>query len=159
MNLLKSVQEISLDETFPLRSSVLCNDAPFEQCRFNHDGKVEALHYGLKDKDLLIGIVSCYKHSLEAARLTADLEYLASTEGCQFRGMAVQKTLQNLGFGKTLLQAAERMMAEKWSPHYGWLYSLPESKGFYEKLGFTTIGEFEMVNVGPLVTMYRTLEA
>lgn len=155
MNLLKSVQEIELEEALPLRSSVLSNNAPIEKCYFNHDGRLEALHFGIKDENQVIAVVSCYRRPLEAARLTPALEELASQESCQIRGMAVHKPLQNSGLGKILLQAAEKIVAEKWSTHYAWLYSLPESRGFYEKLGYSTIGEFVMENVGPLVTMYR----
>ncbi len=160
MNQIQTIHEITLNETFPLRSKVLLNGGPFEQCVFTQDGKMEAVHYGLKEADALIAIVSMYKRTLDLERLPQTLYVLAKQPAWQVRGMAVAPEMQRLGHGKRLLEEAFRLSIKKWSPaDYVWCYSLPQSTKFYDQLGFITIGEFEMENVGPLVTMYRPFQS
>lgn len=158
MNQIQSVQEITLNETLPLRSKVLCNGNPLEKCVFIQDGKLEALHYGLKETDALITVLSLYKRPLDLERLPEALHTMAKQPACQLRGMAVAPEMQRRGHGRRLLEDALRLCVKKWSPHYVWCYALPESASFYDRLGFVTIGKFEMDHVGPLVTMYRSFE-
>jgi GNAT superfamily N-acetyltransferase len=160
MNQIQTIQEITLTETFPLRSKVLLNGGSFEQCVFTQDGKMEAVHYGLKEADALIAIISMYKRSLDLERLPEKLHVLAKQPAWQVRGMAVAPQRQRLGHGKRLLEEAFRLSIAKWSlAAYAWCYSLPRAAKFYDQLGFITIGEFEMKGVGPLVTMYRPFQS
>ncbi|MCO6047766.1 GNAT family N-acetyltransferase [Aeoliella sp. ICT_H6.2] len=106
----------------PLGLDIYAEDLPAER---------EQLHYGLFDGELLVGCA---------------IAILKSDQHAKIRQMAVDTGLQAQGLGRQLLTAAEddlRQRGIQWLE----LAARIEAVGFYEKLGYQTVGD-EFVEVG-----------
>lgn len=138
----------------PLRSVTFRGGAPLYDCYFRQDGKMEACHFGLKENDSTVAIVSLYRRRVDAERVPDNANILLTLPACQLRGMAVAKERQKKGLGGLLLSHSLSEISHKWSPDYFWCYAVADAVGFYERFGFARVGhEFEMPYTGPLTTM------
>jgi len=163
MNGILTVDEIDLTDALPLRSKVLRNGMPPEQCTFLQDGTIEALHFGLRENGEIVAIASFYNRPLELEKIPPDSEpkkSLPARAGFQLRGMAVTIERQGNGLGKILLEEALKKVVCQWSPRpeYVWCYAVDTATGFYERRGFVSLSDgFEMPYIGLLHTMFRMI--
>ncbi len=102
---------------------------------FDEDLEVERgqWHFGLFDGDVLVGCV--------VAAPSGD-------KGVQIRQMAIDSDSQRTGRGRTLLESVEQMLIDRGVRHVV-LHARDEAVGFYQKLGYTVVGE-GFVEVGIL---------
>jgi ribosomal protein S18 acetylase RimI-like enzyme len=71
--------------------------------------------------------------------------------------MAATEEDQGKGFGKLLLQKAERILSDK-GIQIIWCNARINAMEFYKKLGYQVMGkEFEVAEVGPHFKMYKAL--
>lgn len=106
----------------PLGLDVYTEDLPAER---------DQLHYGLFDGEALVGCA---------------IAIIKSSQHAKIRQMAVDNTRQSQGLGRQLLTAVEEDLRERGVSSLE-LAARREAVGFYEKLGYLSVGE-EFVEVG-----------
>jgi GNAT superfamily N-acetyltransferase len=128
-------------ETLPLRSAVLRNNLPVDQCTFPTDDQGFHLGYFLDEK--LIVIATFFEE--DYAELGAG--------GFRLRGMATDKSYAGKGYGSALIKFAIDELKNKGAA-YIWCNARRTAVGFYTKLNFVTISEeFDVPGIGPHFNM------
>ena len=94
-----------------------------------------------KNAFILIGVL---KDEI-VATICSEWQELAFKDTVHFGMIAVKPSLQNKGFGKTLIQAAEAITLREWRVvgfHMAVISIRHELISFYERLGYKRTGEF-----------------
>lgn len=143
------VKEITADDTLPLRSTVLRDGKPFDECRFAEDSKPGSFHLGYFDDKRLVGIASFYPINFD------NIE----EPGIQLRGMAVDEQYQGKGIGKAIVQAAYKHIGRDPAITHVWCNARKIAYRFYESQGFHFVSEeFEIAGIGPHRKMLKNLD-
>lgn len=143
------IKEISALETYPVRHPVLRNDKPLESCRFDGDDLETTKHFGYFDHGRLSGIASLFQIRNEAFKPSKQF---------QLRGMAVLLDHQKQGIGENLVYHVERYATQK-KAELIWFNAREIAVGFYQKLGYETIGKpFAIADLGLHYIMFKRLE-
>ncbi len=142
------VKEITVEETLPLRSAVLRDGKPFDECRFAEDGKQGSFHLGYFYDERLVGIASFYPIGFD------NIE----EPGIQLRGMAVDAQYQGKGIGKALVKFAEEKIKADPTITHIWCNARQIAYKFYESQGFGYVSEeFDIATIGPHRKMLRAM--
>jgi GNAT superfamily N-acetyltransferase len=142
------IKKISSSATYPVRHEVLRKGKPIETCQFKGDDDENTVHFGLYQKEQLIGIISIFK---EPSILFLEKNQL------QIRGMAVLEEFQGKGFGAELVKAAENYCINQ-NIDLIWFNAREKAVLFYKKLGYTSIGDsFLIPDVGIHFAMYKKI--
>lgn len=137
---------ISTGETYLVRHPVLRPGKAIETCRFEGDDLPSTVHFGIFDREILIGVLSLFDAS--------NIGIAAETQ-LQFRGMAVLASYQNKGIGAILMEFAENQIKAK-SGAIIWLNAREKALTFYEKMGYQKTGEpFIIGDIGIHYVMYK----
>ncbi|HEY6169036.1 MAG TPA: GNAT family N-acetyltransferase [Verrucomicrobiae bacterium] len=148
MNPPPHIRFITAEETLPLRSVVLREGRPFDQCRFAEDGQPGSFHNGGVSNGQIAAIASWYPKALDGH----------DGRGFQLRGMAVAPDLQRSGIGHALLVFGEQHVRDHDLADFLWCNARVSAVPFYERNGWTVIGaEFEIPEVGPHRKMVKRL--
>ena len=94
-----------------------------------------------KDAFMLIGV---YRDEI-VATICCEWQELAFQDTVHFGMIAVKPSLQNKGYGKKMIQAAEAMTLREWRVvgfHMAVISIRHELIAFYERLGYKRTGEF-----------------
>jgi len=144
--LMLQIKKITASETYPLRHAILRQNEPIEKCIYPFDNAFSTLHFGLFEKEFLIGIVSLFETKKD---LFEDVKQF------QIRGMAVLESHQKKGYGAALIKhAISHLQKEK--DFLIWFNARIIAIGFYEKLGFEkTGGAFEIFPIGMHYIMFK----
>jgi ribosomal protein S18 acetylase RimI-like enzyme len=135
------VKRISANDTLPLRSAVLRNNLPAEQCVFNTDA--QGFHLGAFADNKLVSIATFFAE---------DYPELGSG-GYRLRGMATDPDFSGKGYGSALIQFAINELQNQ-GISYLWCNARKGALGFYEKLNFKIISdEFIVPGIGPHFNM------
>jgi len=142
------IQEILASETYSVRHPVLRPGKPIASCRFEGDELATTKHFGLLVNKQLAGVVSVFKNCSP----------FSDVEGqYQLRGMAVLSSHQKKRYGEALLKYAEDYLKSE-NAQIIWFNARLVAIGFYEKLGYATVGEpFEIGDIGIHYVMFRKL--
>ena len=104
-------------------------------------GERDQLHFGLFDDDELVACV---------------IAVVISPTEAKIRQMAVRPEHQGMGCGRRLIEGLEQHLIAKGVTRFA-MHARMSAVGFYEKLGYSGIGE-EFTEVGiPHVRMERTI--
>lgn len=142
------VKYISAGQTLPLRSLVLRNGLPEDQCIFPQDEVTGTFHIGYFDKDQLVSIATLFPEDHP--------EY--GSRGFRLRGMASDPVFAGKGYGAALIKFVIDELTSA-NAAYIWCNARSSAVAFYTKLGFTMISEeFEIPGVGPHFNMIRLLD-
>ncbi|QNK62954.1 GNAT family N-acetyltransferase [Pedobacter sp. PAMC26386] len=141
------IRRISQEQTLPLRSAVLRNNMPPEECVFPTDSREGIFHLGcfVEEKLVCIGTFMPEDYKERGAG------------GFRLRGMATDPAYAGKGFGAELINFA---LNELRSVHaaYIWCNARTAAVGFYSRLGFEVISEeFEIPGVGPHYDMFSQI--
>ena len=140
------ISEITAEQTYPIRQTVLRQNEPLEKCIYPFDTDDSTLHFGLFESDLLVGIISIFETKKEL--FVDDKQY-------QIRGMAVLENHQKKGYGGALVRHAVSQL-QKEKNFLVWFNARIIAVGFYEKLNFEKIGDlFEIVPIGDHYVMFK----
>ena len=137
------VKKIIAGETSKIRLEVLRKgiDLPY---KFKEDLKEDTFHLGVFYKEKLVTIATFIKNNLNSLE----------GEHYQLRGMATLPEVRGKGFGKIIIEEAEKILKEK-NINYLWCNARKEVVVFYKKLRFVKTGEEFMVEkVGPHFKMH-----
>ena len=142
------IKKISSSATYPVRHEVLRKGKTIETCQFKGDDDENTVHFGLYQKEQLIGIISIFK---EPSILFSEKNQL------QIRGMAVLEEFQGKGFGAELVKAAENYCINQ-NVDLIWFNAREKAVPFYKKLDYTSIGDsFLIPDVGIHFAMYKKI--
>jgi len=134
------VRLITAAETMPLRLAILRPGRPIDSARFPGDDAPGTHHFGAFRNGDLVGIASLF---------TNEVPEHAGVAALQVRGMATAPEVRGLGFGRALVRACIDFTRQR-KVILLWCNARTSAAGFYQKLGFTTVGpEFEIPDVGP----------
>jgi GNAT superfamily N-acetyltransferase len=143
-----TIRRIWTEETLPLRSRLLREGRPHEQCRFAQDDLVGTFHLGALIGGELVGV---------ATFCPVGLQDLAG-RGYQLRGMAVEPHARGTGVGRLLLLAGEERLSVVGDVDYLWCNARLAACGFYARHGFVFLSEeFEIPEIGPHRRMVKWL--
>lgn len=141
-----TIQQITSQDTFPVRQPVLRPGLPPATCIFEGDDLPTTTHLGLYIDNVLAGIVSIFKYTSDK---------FPSHNQFQLRGMAVLPQYQKQGLGEKLVEAAEKLIFEQ-GGEFIWFNARESAVGFYKKLGYSVKGDmFDIAGVGPHYVMYK----
>ncbi|GAA4354579.1 GNAT family N-acetyltransferase [Kangiella marina] len=134
------IQEIEINDVYPLRQRVLRPGQPIESCHFPEDTLPGVFHLGASVESVIVGIASFYpeKHPK-----------LDGAEHWRLRGMATDERVRGQGLGRELLLEGIKSCAEKGADLL-WCNARVSAADFYHKLNFEIHGEaFIIENIGP----------
>ena len=142
------IKEITAQETFIIRQSILRQGKSLEACAFEGDGLETTHHFGLFEDSNLTGIISLFlkTNPIFAENLQA-----------QIRGMAILEAHQKKGFGEALVKYCEDYCALKQFDLI-WFNARGTAVGFYKKMGYEINGNsFDIPEIGEHYLMYKKL--
>jgi predicted GNAT family N-acyltransferase len=142
------VKQIDAKDTLELRSQILRNNKEPSECYFEHDNDDLTFHLGAFVDDKLASVASFYmeKH----ADLDEEYQY-------RLRGMATLPEFRGQGLSSALLRTAFPIIKNN-NVHSVWCNARKSAVGFYEKVGFETIGdEFNIADIGPHLLMIKNI--
>jgi len=140
------ILRISGKDTIPVRKIMLPEDYKNSDCREEDDDSDMSFHLGGFVDNKLVSVASFYfeKHP--------DIQVPNQYE---LRGMATLKEFQGQGISSELLNVAFPIIKQNFCTTL-WCNARHSALGFYEKMGFTQIGEpFKIRGSGKYVLMVR----
>jgi ribosomal protein S18 acetylase RimI-like enzyme len=144
----QNIKKITALETFPVRHPVLRADKSIDSCHFDGDNLETTSHFGLFDKNNIIGVISIFE---------AKNNLFAAEKQYQIRGMAVLEEHQKKGFGEKLILNSEKYCSVQ-KANLIWFNARKKAIGFYEKMGYQVKGlPFEISEVGKHVIMFKKM--
>jgi predicted GNAT family N-acyltransferase len=126
-----TIKQVSIDEILDLRMAVLRDGTPSTNPRYPEDDSPDSVHLAVLIDDDVVATSTWLPRPW-----TLDTVAPAT----QLRGMAVAKALQGSGIGGTLLHAGMERAIEQGS-HYVWARARDSAIYFYERHGFTVVGD------------------
>ncbi|WGQ12029.1 GNAT family N-acetyltransferase [Pedobacter gandavensis] len=133
------IKRITAAETLPLRSLVLRNGMPYEQCIFPQDHQEGVFHLGCFEGEKLVTVATFFPEDRSEQ----------GSGGFRLRGMASDPAFAGKGYGAKLIKFAIDELRSA-NAAYIWCNARSSATAFYEKLGFVFISEeFEVPGVGP----------
>lgn len=135
---LKMVKFISAEEVLPLRSLMLRNGQPLQECVFPTDELEDTFHLGFMLGEELVSIASFASQAYDNF----------PGKGYQLRGMATHSNHGGKGYGAALIGfALDYLRAQK--VDYIWCNARSSAASFYKKIGFISQSpEFDIPGIG-----------
>jgi len=141
------IKEIPTELTYLIRQPVLRAGKPIESCFFEGDNLDTTTHFGIFIDKVLAGVISVFLNS--SNNFTEKKQF-------QLRGMAISDSVQNKGFGKLLLDCAEKEVFRKNKNAVIWFNARASAVDFYKKSAYQIIGQpFEIEEIGTHYSMYK----
>lgn len=154
-----TVDRISAAQTHPLRMEVLRPGRPVSECEFPGDDDELTFHAGARLDGRIVSIASMYRESRAAdapGGAPVGPDHAAGT-AWRLRGMATEPELRGSGAGRAALEACLTFALEHGAT-LAWCNARTPATGFYERMGWTVLGEeFEIPTAGPHFVMERSL--
>ncbi|NNC83617.1 MAG: GNAT family N-acetyltransferase [Flavobacteriales bacterium] len=142
------VKEITAEDTYPLRHSILRPHQTLADCLYPGDSKTESFHVGAYIGDELVCIASFFPQLSD--RLPHAKQY-------RLRGMGTLPEHQGKGIGARVLEEGERIAREK-GYDLIWCNARTSAYGYYVKQDYTAFDDiFEIEGIGPHKVMYKLL--
>lgn len=148
---MNKIQEITAFDTFSVRHPILRPGKPIESCHFDGDNLSTTKHFGIFENNQLLGVISLFE---------SRNELFTNQNQFQIRGMAVLEEYQKKGLGEALVNYTENYLKKNNENSFLiWFNAREIAVGFYQKLGYTIVGNsFEIFDVGTHYVMHKTLE-
>ena len=142
-----TLRPITAAETRPLRQKILRPQQRVEDVVLPHDDDADTLHLGAFVDGALVGVATVHREpSPEASDALA----------WRLRGMATETEARRRGCGSKLVAGCVEH-AKKYGATRMWCTARESAKGFYDALGFATMGDrFDIADVGPHYLMEIT---
>jgi phosphoribosylformimino-5-aminoimidazole carboxamide ribotide isomerase len=118
-----NIRKISAEDTLPLRRDVLYPHESLAAVKVDHDE--DGLHFGVFDQGQLVTVVSLF----------------LGRDSAQFRKLATAPSAQGKGFGKAIL-AHLVDICKKEKIKLLWCNARDTAETFYDRLGYTTKGDY-----------------
>lgn len=145
------VRSITAAETRPLRAEILRPGQPPESLTLYGDDVPGSFHAGAFVDGELVSVATVYA---EPMPVTPDARVDANN-AFRLRGMATRANLQGQGLGRAVLERCIEHVREA-RAEVLWCNARVGALGFYERLGFRTLGaEFEIEGIGLHFVMWK----
>lgn len=149
-----SIEKISAEQTIDLRTRILRPGQPVEICHYPEDNLPSTFHLGafitLENGQRVVGANGTFMKDTHPLFSQAKNPF-------RLRGMATDHPYRGLGLGSQVLQQGE-MILKTMNCDLLWFNAREVAFVFYEKNGFTTIGDmFDIPGAGPHKVMYKWL--
>jgi len=132
------VKFILPEEVLPLRSLVLRNGKPLEECVFDGDKAYDTFHLGFVEEGEIRSVASFMRNDF----------FPDDGEGYQLRGMATHPDFEGRGYGAALINFAIEYLKE-YKTDYLWCNARSGAATFYKKIGFINESpEFDIPGIG-----------
>ncbi len=132
------VKFILPEEVLPLRSLMLRNSKPFEECIFDGDNAYDTFHLGYIADNEIRSVATFMRNDF----------FPEDGEGYQLRGMATHPDFGGRGFGAALINFAVDYLKE-YHTDYLWCNARSTAALFYKKIGFINESpEFDIPGIG-----------
>lgn len=143
------IRFITTQQTIPLRSMVLREGLPIEECYFDGDNAQTTFHLGyFNENEELVCILSCMK----------DNHGKLAKDAYRLRGMATHPDHRRKGYAAELLTACVEHVKNQLGTEYLWFNAQKRAFPFYEALGFEFMSdEFDIPTAGPHREMFKYL--
>lgn len=143
------IRFIQAADTLALRSLVLRDELPAEQCTFAEDQLPTTFHLGyFTEKQELVCILTCQQ---EKHGKLSGICY-------RLRGMATDPAHLRKGYAKQLLAATETHLSTQLEARYLWFNAREIAFPFYQALGFEFMSDiFDIPGIGPHKEMFKLL--
>lgn len=125
------VERLAFEQVLPLRVRVLRKGTPTTNAHYVEDLAADAVHFGILRDGEAIATSTWFMKECPAQ---------PGVEAMQLKGMAVDDTLQTGGLGRQLIDAGIAL-AEERGAQLVWARARDTAIGFYEKCGFTVVGD------------------
>ena len=142
------VKQIQAKDCYAIRQQVLWQHKAINNCGIDIDAQEGAFHLGVFQNDELLCIGSFFKQ--QNSNFPQAKQY-------RLRAMATLPKAQKKGTAKSLVEfAVQKLQSE--NQDLLWCDARVVATGFYEKLGFSTIGTaYEIPIIGIHYLMYKKL--
>ena len=149
-----SIEHITALQTIDLRTRILRPGQPIEVCHYPEDNLISTFHLGayinLENGGRVIAANGTFMRDAHMHFPEAIIPY-------RLRGMATDHQYRGMGLGSLILQQGE-MLLKVMNCDLLWFNAREIAFPFYEKNGFTIIGEmFDIPGAGPHKVMYKWL--
>jgi predicted GNAT family N-acyltransferase len=125
------VERLSIDDIMSLRVRVLRQETPSTTANYPEDKLDDVVHFGIRlNGDVVATSTWFSKECPESPTIPA----------VQLKGMAVDTTLQTSGYGRALIATGIAFATDQ-GAHVVWARARDFALGFYEKCGFTVVGD------------------
>ncbi|MFW0717058.1 GNAT family N-acetyltransferase [Pedobacter sp. N23S346] len=132
------VKFILPEEVLPLRSLMLRNSKPLEECVFDGDKAYDTFHLGYVDYNKIRSVATFMRNDF----------FPEEGEGYQLRGMATHPDFGGRGYGAALINFAIDYLKE-YNTDYLWCNARSTAAAFYKKIGFINESpEFDIPGIG-----------
>ena len=125
------VEQLAFEQVLPLRVRVLRKGTPTTNAHYVEDLSPDAVHFGILRDGEAIATSTWFMKECPAQPGPAAM---------QLKGMAVDDTLQTSGLGRQLIDAGVSLAKER-NALLVWARARDSAIGFYEKCGFTVVGD------------------
>lgn len=143
------VEKVSSYVVRPLRHKVLRPELPLEASIMPTDDQYDAAHFMIKKDGNILCVASIYCESFEP---------MPVKRATRLRGMATEPAEKRKGYGTMVLNGVIQYLTMETDTEILWCNARVTAFGFYEKMGFTIVGEeFDIPNLGPHKTGYFKL--
>ena len=144
------ISTINLEDVRKIREKELYLNFSKTYARYELDTHLKTLHYGLSRDNKIISILSLIENPCK---------YFFKKKTLQIRGMATKLAYQRRGFGSILLEEVKRKIYEFMNYEILWCNSRLESIKFYQKNGFTVLGDkFTIRDIGLHKVLYYKIK-
>jgi GNAT superfamily N-acetyltransferase len=142
------IRPITATEARTVRLPVLRPGSPPEAAIFDHDDDPGTRHFGAFDGTRLVGVATFFPEPCPVK---------PGKHAWRLRGMATFPEMRGHGGGSKLVAEGFRV-AREGRAELMWCNARVSARGFYEKLGFATLGEeFVLPVAGPHYVMIKDL--
>lgn len=131
MTLSFSVRRLTLAETYDVRVNVLRRGTPTRDAVYDGDDDATTVHIGAAIDDRVVAT---------STWLRVAWPHEPDADAVQLRGMAVLDHVQGTGIGRSLIDAGIEH-ARGVGAEYVWAKARDSAIAFYERCGFTVVGE------------------
>ena len=125
------IERVTFDDIHDLRVRVLRKGTPVTHATYPEDSYDDVVHLAIRRDGIVVATSTWFsKECPEVPRVPA----------LQLKGMAVDDSLQITGYGRALIDAGISL-ANKRGAQIVWARARDTAVGFYEKCGFTVVGD------------------
>lgn len=126
-----NVERVTFDDIHDLRVRVLRKGTPVTHATYPEDSYDDVVHLAIRHNGNVVATSTWF---------SKECPEQPGVPSVQLKGMAVDDSLQTTGFGRALIEAGISLAKER-NAQIVWARARDSAMGFYEKCGFSVVGD------------------